>query len=228
MSPTGTKARMIDSAMRILRERGVSGVTVDAVLADSGAPRGSVYHHFPGGRDELVLAAGRSAADYITGLLDETVESCDLITALDAFVAFWKHTLAETGYRAGCPVAALGADGTGEQARLLDLAARTFDRWKERLATAIAAAGFPAGEAQALATTVIATVEGAILLCRTHRSAQPLDDVTGPLRALLSRESAGAALPSRQRPQPRRHAVARELLDPVIELPRGGRPAEPR
>ena len=188
MSRTDTKARMVDSAVRILRERGVSGVTVDAVLTDSGAPRGSVYHHFPGGRDELVLTAGRTAAGFITGLLDEAVASRDLITALDAFIAFWKHTLTQTGYSAGCAVAALGGDAADDASELLRLAAETFTGWKDRLAAAIEAAGFTAGEAGALATTVIATVEGAIMLCRVHRSSQPLDDVSGPLRSLLTRE----------------------------------------
>lgn len=187
MARTGTKARMVDSAMRILRERGVSAITVDAVLADSGAPRGSVYHHFPGGRDELVLTAGREAADYITNLLEQTVTGCDLITALDAFIAFWKHTLAETGYGAGCPVAALGADSADDAAKLLDLAAATFDRWKKALATAIEASGFPAGEARVLAVTLISALEGAITLCRVYRSSQPLDDVAGPMKTLLTR-----------------------------------------
>lgn len=187
MARTGTKARMVDSAMRILRERGVSGVTVDAVLADSGAPRGSVYHHFPGGRDELVMTAGHAAADYITGLLTQAVQDCDMITALDLFISFWKHALIETDYGAGCPVAALGADSAADAARLLDLAARTFDRWKEALAGAIEATGFPAGEARVLATTLISTLEGAITLCRVYRSAQPLDDVAGPMKSLLAR-----------------------------------------
>ena len=52
-----TRARMLDSTALLLRERGVGGVTVDAVLAHSGAPRGSVYHHFPGGRNQLLLEA---------------------------------------------------------------------------------------------------------------------------------------------------------------------------
>ncbi|MCL2583999.1 MAG: TetR/AcrR family transcriptional regulator [Streptosporangiales bacterium] len=182
-----TKARMVDSATRILRERGVSGVTVDAVLADSGAPRGSVYHHFPGGRDELVLTAGRAAADYITGLLTDTVAGCDMMTALDLFIAFWKQTLAETDYGAGCPVAALGAASASDAAMLLDLAAATFDRWKEALSGAIESTGFPPGEARILATTLISTLEGAITLCRVYRSSRPLDDVAGPMKSLLAR-----------------------------------------
>lgn len=189
MPRSDTKARMIDSAMRILRERGVSGVTVDAVLADSGAPRGSVYHHFPGGRDELVLTAGRAAADYITGLLSDTVQGCDMMTALDLFIAFWKQTLVETGYGAGCPVAALGADSADDAAKLLDLAATTFDRWKEALTGAIEATGFSPGEARILAVTLISALEGAITLCRVYRSSQPLDDVAGPLKSLLAREA---------------------------------------
>lgn len=191
MARTSTKARMVTSAVRLLRERGVAGVTVDAVLADSGAPRGSVYHHFPGGRDEIVLAAGRQAAGFITGLLDEAVAQGDPLAALDAFTAFWKHALIDSDYGAGCPVAAFGSGaGTGpagDPRPLLDLAAETFTGWRERLAAAIESSGFTAGEAGALATTVIAAIEGAILLCRAHRSAQPLDDVTGALRSLLTR-----------------------------------------
>ena len=64
---------MLDSAVLLLRERGAAGVTVDAVLAHSGAPRGSVYHHFPGGRNELILGALRQAGDYIAVIVDESV-----------------------------------------------------------------------------------------------------------------------------------------------------------
>src|ERR687885_2805387 len=98
----GTKQRMLDSAVLLLRERGAAGVTVDAVLAHSGAPRGSVYHHFPGGRNEMVLGAVRQAGDYITAMVDESAATGDIRQTVDRFVAFWKRALTKTDYRAGC------------------------------------------------------------------------------------------------------------------------------
>ena len=77
---------MLDSAVLLLRERGAAGVTVDAVLAHSGAPRGSVYHHFPGGRNEMVLGAVRQAGDYIGAMVNDSAAEGDARQMMDRLV----------------------------------------------------------------------------------------------------------------------------------------------
>src|SRR5262249_31185960 len=112
---------MIDSAVALLRQRGAAGVTVESVLAHSGAPRGSVYHHFPGGGSELILAAVRQAGDHITAMIDQSAAGNGPHAVLDRFVQFWKHALTATDYLAGCPIVALAVDSqdTPEAAQLV-------------------------------------------------------------------------------------------------------------
>src|SRR5436309_709279 len=104
------KQRMLNSAVVLLRERGAAGVSIDAVLAHSGAPRGSVYHHFPGGRAELIISAARLAGDYISGLLDTAIGSGDPARTVTKFSELWKRSLHDSDFRAGCPVVALAVD----------------------------------------------------------------------------------------------------------------------
>lgn len=180
-----TKQRMLDSAVALLRERGVSGVTLDAVLARSEAPRGSVYHHFPGGRNELILAAARQAGDFITAVVDETSAEADPPTMLDRFVRFWQHTLAETDYLAGCPIAALGLSSHQDNPEAAELVRDIFTRWQTNLSMVLAANGTSRARADRLATVTIAAIEGAIILCRAHRDNGPLEDVRTEIAPLL-------------------------------------------
>ncbi|WP_330276279.1 TetR/AcrR family transcriptional regulator [Lentzea sp. NBC_00516] len=181
----GTKQRMLDSAVLLLRERGAAGVTVDAVLAHSGAPRGSVYHHFPGGRNEMVLGAVRQAGDYIAAMVSESAAGGDVRQMVDRLVAFWKRALVKTDYRAGCPVAAMAMDGRGLVPDAGDVVREIFTSWQTSLTKTLAANGFTEQRAQRLATLVVSAIEGAIILCRAHRDLGPLDDVLAEIAPLL-------------------------------------------
>lgn len=183
----GTKQRMLDSAVLLLRERGAAGVTVDAVLTHSGAPRGSVYHHFPGGRNEMVLGAVRLAGDYISAMVAEAAAEGDVRLMVERLVAFWKRSLTKTGYRAGCPAAAMAMDGRDVVPDAADVVRGIFARWQDGIANALSANGFEAPRAQRLATLVVSAVEGAIILCRAHRDLGPLDDVLAEITPLLER-----------------------------------------
>lgn len=182
----GTKQRMLDSAVLLLRERGAAGVTVDAVLAHSGAPRGSVYHHFPGGRNEMVLGAVRQAGDYIATMVRESAEG-DARQMVDRLVAFWKRALTKTDFRAGCPVAAMAMDSRDLVPDAGDVVREIFAQWQSGLAEAFTSSGFAAPRAERLATLVVSAIEGAIILCRAHRDLGPLDDVLIEIAPLLER-----------------------------------------
>lgn len=183
----GTKQRMLDSAVLLLRERGAAGVTVDAVLAHSGAPRGSVYHHFPGGRNEMVLGAVRQAGDYIDVMVTDSAAEGDVGQMADRLVTFWKRALTKTDYRAGCPVAAMAMDSRDIVPDAADVVREIFTRWQASLVEALSASGFAAPRAQRLATLIVSAIEGAIILCRAHRDLSPLDDVLAEIATLLKR-----------------------------------------
>ena len=179
-----TRTKMLVSAVEVLRERGAAGVTIDEVLARSGAPRGSVYHHFPGGRSQILREALNFAGDEITASIDEAAgESATVL--LRRFVQLWEDALTESDYTAGCPVLA-AAIGSGEdEQQLTAVAADIFSRWREASKQAYIRDGFEPAEATSLADTTIAAIEGAAVLSRSVRSLEPLYDVAHQLEFLI-------------------------------------------
>jgi TetR/AcrR family transcriptional regulator, lmrAB and yxaGH operons repressor len=180
-----TKRRMLLSAAEVLRERGAAGVTIDEVLSRSGAPRGSVYHHFPGGRNQILLEALGFAGDSMTAAIDEAAAEGPM-ALLHEFVELWEDVLQESDFAAGCPVAAAAISTCDGDPRLSVDAARIFQHWQEALVRAFGADGFDDHEARALATTMLAATEGAVILCRSLRSAQPLRDVAENIEFLVN------------------------------------------
>src|SRR6202000_2168423 len=101
----GTRTKMLVSAAEVMRERGASGVTIDAVLARSGAPRGSVYYHFPEGRTQILTEALRYSGDAITAPLDASTNHGSR-EMLREFIDLWERLLTDGDFHAGCPVVA--------------------------------------------------------------------------------------------------------------------------
>lgn len=175
---------MLVSAVEVLRERGAAGVTIDEVLARSGAPRGSVYHHFPGGRSQILREALNFAGDEITASIDEAAgESATVL--LRRFVQLWEDALTESDYTAGCPVLAAAVGSGEDEQQLTAVAADIFSRWREASKQAYIRDGFDPAEATSLADTTIAAIEGAAVLCRSVHSLEPLYDVAHQLEFLI-------------------------------------------
>jgi AcrR family transcriptional regulator len=179
---------MLISAAEVLRERGAAGVTIDEVLARSGAPRGSVYHHFPEGRNQILSEALQYAGEAITDVIDEAAVNGGLYL-VRKFVVFWEELLVDSDFAAGCPVVAAAIGSADEEPRLTTVAGRIFSRWRDALTRAFASDGFGDADAAALAIMCIASLEGAVVLCRSTRNVDALRDVAAQLEFLIrSRE----------------------------------------
>lgn len=179
-----TRERMLNSAATLMRERGASGTSVDDILNHSGAPRGSIYHHFPGGRTQIIEEAVDLAGASIGTIIADSADATP-VQMLDAFLAAWRANLAASDFRAGCPVLAVAIESGQDTAQLTDAAARAFASWREALAQLLRRNQISAAHARRLATLIVASVEGAVALCRVEHDLQPLDDVGRELRALL-------------------------------------------
>lgn len=179
---------MLISAAEVMRERGAAGVTIDEVLARSGAPRGSVYYHFPEGRNQILAEALRWAGDTITDNIDAATGR-GALALVRGFSAFWERTLVESDFGAGCPVVAAAIGCANDEAGLARIASDIFARWRDALTRAFVADGFDAAEAESLAVTCIASLEGAVVLCRSIRKPEPLRQVASQMEFLIkSRE----------------------------------------
>lgn len=180
----GTREKMLVSAVQMMRERGAAGVTIDSVLAHSGAPRGSVYHHFPNGRSQILTEALRYSGDSITAVIDEAAGR-GARALLREFFTLWEHLLSDGGFAAGCPVAAAALGSAEDELELKTEAGTILGHWSAAMTRAFIADGFDAGDAASLAVTSIAAMEGAIMLCRSTGSAVPLREVGDQLEFLF-------------------------------------------
>jgi AcrR family transcriptional regulator len=187
MARPSTRERMVVSAALLIRERGARATSIDDVLVHSGAPRGSVYHHFPGGRDELLLEATRYAGDVAAGRI--TAGGGDPFAAFDGLLDAYRGQLLATDFRAGCPVVAVAVEARdGEDDAVRDAAGAAFTHWQGLLGGILREAGVAPERADALALTVISAIEGAIVICRATRDVAALDAVSTHMRALLRAE----------------------------------------
>jgi AcrR family transcriptional regulator len=180
-----TRQKMLVSSVELLRERGAGAVTVDAVLSRSQAPRGSVYHHFPGGRGEMMSEALLLAGDGINSII-ERATALGSSEALRRFGKFWNKLLLDSDFSAGCPVVSVAVGGSRDDQHLQPTVAAIFQRWQHALADAIIADGVNPQRARRLATMAVAAIEGAIILCRVYRSTTPLDDVIAEFGSLIA------------------------------------------
>ncbi|WP_223863579.1 TetR/AcrR family transcriptional regulator [Streptomyces sp. 5-10] len=200
-----SRERMVLSAAALLREYGASATSIDRVLAHSGAPRGSVYHHFPGGRAQLIDEAVALAGDFIAGLIETGVRADDPVAAVDAFFTLWRGRLVESDFRTGCPVVAVAVETNDDAPQLARSAAAAFARWQEALAALFVRHGLPEERGRRLAAFVIAAVEGAVIMCRAERSTAPLEAAAAEIHDLLAhalRTTGALADPARDHDAP--------------------------
>jgi len=178
-----TRTKMLISAAEVMRERGAAGLTIDEVLARSGAPRGSVYYHFPEGRNQILAEALRYSGQSITAMIDDAA-GWGARALLREFVEFWERMLSDGEFNAGCPVVA-AAICSDEEPNLCGEAGAILGRWCTALARAFVNDGFGEDDAASLAMTSIAALEGAVLLARSTRSVDPLRHVGDQLEFLI-------------------------------------------
>lgn len=171
-----TRNRMIEATVAALRQHGVAGMSFTEVLRDSGAARGAIYHHFPGGKRELVAAAAelndRQVRQQLAALPADSPAA-----VVEAFLALIRPVVQASAEGGGCAVAAVTVDAGFEPATddLRRIAGTAFSAWIDQLAGRLAAAGLAPEHAQDLATTLITLLEGAHVLCRAAGNLDAFD-----------------------------------------------------
>jgi TetR/AcrR family transcriptional repressor of lmrAB and yxaGH operons len=172
------KDALVRTAMRLFRRQGYASTGLQQILAESGAPKGSLYHYFPGGKEELGEAAVRLAARLIGEMLSQHAARCrtpsEFVKAYCTTMATWME---ESDFRSGCPIATTMLETAPHSPELTRAGVDALDRWIGIIAPVFAAAGARKAEARARAQTLIAAVEGALLVARLRQSARPIMDV---------------------------------------------------
>jgi TetR/AcrR family transcriptional repressor of lmrAB and yxaGH operons len=182
-----SREAFIASTGRLLRRQGYAATGLNEIVSASGAPKGSLYFHFPGGKEELAAAAMERTGEELRGAIAAVIASRPRAAdSLSALIDGLGAGLEASGFRDGCPIATvtLEAAGTSETVRLA--AERVFGSWLQTLEQGLRADGLNDQQAARRALLVLAAIEGALLLARARRDLAPLEAVRDELAALAA------------------------------------------
>jgi TetR/AcrR family transcriptional regulator, lmrAB and yxaGH operons repressor len=183
---TDSKGKTLAAAARLFRQQGYHGTALQDILATAGSPRGSLYFHFPKGKEEIGAAALSIAGEAVRQAIAhaaETSESAEMFVV--RVVRGMASDLEKSGFKEGCPIATTALE-TSAQSDVLGAVTRyAFQKWELEIKRGLFRFGIPAGDADLTATLVLSQLEGALLLARTYRSLEPLHRAEHALKRLL-------------------------------------------
>jgi TetR/AcrR family transcriptional regulator, lmrAB and yxaGH operons repressor len=184
--PGDSKAKLLAATAKLLQTTGYQATSIKEIARTARAPIGSLYFLFPGGKDELVIAALHQSATEatiaLTGLLAIPSTPGDVIAT---YVGALQWILTESAYTEGCPIATVALEAAPANETIADVIAAAFDDWTAVLHNALRRTGIPPRHATTIATTTLAAVEGALILARAGRRPDPFTHITTGLTTLV-------------------------------------------
>jgi len=191
-----TKTRMIEATGRLLQEQGYFGTSLKQILEQSESPRGSLYFHFPEGKEQLACAALSDAGNSWRQRTEQAVSDApDLASAIGAVCAMLSEELVASEFRAGCPLATVALEAAATVDAVHEICSEHYSGWQSFIGDKLVSVGVPQEVSPALATLVLSAIEGALLLSRAHRSVEPLNQVAASLSQIASLLPASTAPP---------------------------------
>jgi AcrR family transcriptional regulator len=196
MAPATTQAvptrdRIVFASAELFRRQGYAGTGLKQVVAEARAPFGSLYHFWPGGKEQLADEVLRTGGAFFLALYEAIMAAApDVPTGVQDFFAGAGETLRATDYADACPIATVAGEVASTHPVLREATADVFESWLAVMAADLRGAGVAPDAARPLALAVLALLEGAFLLCRSMRSTEPMEASADAARALLA-----AALP---------------------------------
>ncbi len=180
---TSTRTRILETSAELFRLQGYNATGVKQIVTEAKAPFGSVYHHFPGGKEELAAAAVTISAGRYGELIPMVLDAApDLPTGIRWFFAGAGEHLKETGYEDACPIATIALETASVSEPIREACHTAFEAWLAELQARAERAGLDATTSRQLALVMLSALEGAFVLARAARDTEPLI-VTGELMA---------------------------------------------
>lgn len=187
---TDTRRRMLESAAQLFHTQGYHATGLNQLVTASGAPKGSLYFHFPGGKEQLAAEATRMSAHRLGEALRAAAAAApDAAGAVGAVTELLADELARSDYQRGCPLATVTLEAANDSDQIRQACEQGYAEWRELIAALLAEHGLTSDRAKTLATVVLAAVEGGLLLAKASHDTAPLREVAGHLRATICAET---------------------------------------
>ena len=170
-----TRERLINAMITTLQHRGLHGAGLSDILATAKAPKGVLYHHFPGGKDQLAIAAIEATISFLCHKLDTYMaREPDVVVALQAWILRALRGLDDSEFELGCPLAAVALESTADDAEIRSALAIGFATLRGRMSDALLRAGHERHRAEGLAALILAAYEGGLLQARVAGDTAPM------------------------------------------------------
>jgi AcrR family transcriptional regulator len=174
--PTSTRERILDVTADLFRQFGFTGTGMKQIVTAANAPFGSLYHYFPGGKEELGVEVIHRSGDMYFALFEAIFNgAADPVSGVREFFAGAAEVLRETDYADACPIATVALEVASASEPLRQATAEVFERWVTGAAARLADGGVPHERARELAILLFNLLEGAFVLSRASRSTEALE-----------------------------------------------------
>jgi TetR/AcrR family transcriptional repressor of lmrAB and yxaGH operons len=169
-----TRNRILDATVRLMRRQGYSATGIKQIVAEGDAPLGSVYHYFPGGKEQIGAEALARSGEKIRRTIERAGDAADLPAAINNYFVANAERLRDSDYERGCPIAIVCLETASVNERIRKVCEEAFNSWQVTLAKVFVDAGIRETDAGALATFVLSSYEGALTMSRALRDIEPL------------------------------------------------------
>lgn len=185
-APAGTRDRLIAAMVDALRNRGYHGVGINDLLATAKTPKGVLYHHFPGGKSELAVKAIESVAEQLGGALEKTIQrAADPVEAMALWMGSAQKMLEKSNFHAGCPLATIALESTGEDAEIRGALNNAFALLRYKISQVLGSMGMTDLSARSTASLIVSAYEGALLQSRVAQNVDIMRETSEALIGLI-------------------------------------------
>ncbi len=169
-----TRDRILDATIRLLRRQGYTATGIKQIVAEGNAPLGSVYHYFPGGKEQIGIEALARSGERIRSTIARAGDAPDLPAAINQYFVINAERLRDSDYQRGCPIATVALETSSDIEPIRRVCEDVFGSWQHTLTQVFVDAGIAASDAEPLATFVLSSYEGALTMSRALRDIQPM------------------------------------------------------
>jgi len=169
-----TRDRILDATIRLMRRQGYTATGIKQIVAEGDAPLGSVYHYFPGGKEQIGIEALARSGERMRSTIARAGDAPDLPAAINQYFVVNAERLRDSDYERGCPIAIVCLETASVNERIRKVCQQAFESWQATLAKVFTDAGIPEADAGPLATFVLSSYEGALTMSRALRDIQPM------------------------------------------------------
>ncbi len=185
---TDTKERILEASTELFRRQGYAATGMNQIVAEAQAALGSIYHFFPGGKEQLAVEAIRKSGALYGQLIDAVFDPApDVVAGVSDFFLGAAQHLQDTDFEDACPIATVALEVASTNETLRRTTAEVFDSWITNTASRLHGAGMLRARAREVATLLLALLEGSFVLCRASRSIDPLQAAEREAVAIVSR-----------------------------------------